>query len=114
MGISPLAFVACLCVAPCLAAASELIEEIVVVETLGDRLGTAGSVGRVNAEAIAEIRPTHIHEALVRVPGVWISRGSGHEHLTAIRSAVLTGAGACGAFLYLEDGLPIRPAGFRR
>ena len=112
MRISPLAFVACLCVAPCLAAASELIEEIVVVETLGDRLGTAGSVGRVDAEAIAEIRPTHIHEALVRVPGVWISRGSGHEHLTAIRSAVLTGAGACGAFLYLEDGLPIRPAGF--
>ena len=25
---------------------------------------------------------------------------------------MLTGAGACGEFLYLEDGLPIRPAGF--
>ena len=103
---------ACLCWAAWPAAASEPIEEIVVVETLGQRLGTAGSVGRVDAEALAEIRPTHIHEALARLPGVWISRGSGHEHLTAIRSAVLTGAGACGAFLYLEDGLPIRPAGF--
>ena len=30
----------------------------------------------------------------------------------AIRSPVLTGAGACGAFLVLEDGLPSRPAGF--
>ena len=94
------------------AQAAELLEEIIVVETLGDRLGTAGSAGFVDAEALQEIRPTHVHEALVRVPGVWISRGSGHEHLTAIRSAVLTGAGACGAFLYLEDGLPIRPAGF--
>ncbi len=94
------------------AAADEIVEEIVVVETLSERLGEAGSVGRVDAQALAEIRPTHVHEALVRIPGVWVSRGSGHEHLTAIRSAVLTGAGACGAFLFLEDGLPIRPAGF--
>ena len=94
------------------ARAEELVEEVVVVETLGERLGRAGSVGRIDAEALAEIRPTHIHEAMARVPGVWVTRGSGHEHLTAIRSAVLTGAGACGAFLYLEDGLPIRPAGF--
>ena len=48
----------------------------------------------------------------MRVPGVWISRGSGQEHLTAIRSSVLTGAGACGEFLLLENGIPIRPAGF--
>ena len=94
------------------ASAAELVEEIVVVETLGDRLGATGSAGLVDAEELAEIRPTHIHEVLVRIPGVWVSRGSGHEHLTAIRSAVLTGAGACGAFLFLEDGLPIRPAGF--
>ena len=110
--VAVLARIACLCLAAGAAAAGELVEEIVVVETLGERLGTAGSVGRVDADELAEIRPTHIHEALVRVPGVWISRGSGHEHLTAIRSAVLTGAGACGAFLFLEDGLPIRPAGF--
>jgi outer membrane receptor protein involved in Fe transport len=47
-----------------------------------------------------------------RVSGVWLSRGSGQEHLTAIRSPVLTGGGSCGAFLFLEDGIPIRPAGF--
>ena len=29
-----------------------------------------------------------------------------------MRSPVLTGAGACGAFLYLENGIPIRPPGF--
>ena len=32
--------------------------------------------------------------------------------LLAIRSPVLTGAGACGAFLLLEDGMPLRPTGF--
>lgn len=30
----------------------------------------------------------------------------------SIRSPLLTGAGACGAFLLLEDGIPIQPAGF--
>ena len=43
---------------------------------------------------------------------MWISRGSGQEHLTSIRSPVLTGPGACGSFLILEDGIPIRPSGF--
>ncbi|MDD9964453.1 MAG: TonB-dependent receptor [Gammaproteobacteria bacterium] len=91
---------------------ADRIEEIVVTGTIGERLGTAGSASRIDGDALAEIRHTHIHEALSRLPGVWVARGSGQEHLTAIRSAVLTGAGACGEFLYLEDGLPIRPAGF--
>jgi hypothetical protein len=40
-----------------------------------------------------------------------IQRGSGEESLTALRSPVLTGAGACGSVLVLEDGIPIRPVG---
>jgi len=71
-----------------------------------------GSVAVVDGDAIELTRASHVHEILVRVPGVWVSRGSGHEHLTAIRSGVLTGAGACGEFLLLENGVPIRPAGF--
>ncbi len=96
------------------AGAAELVEEIIVQgdSSLQVRLGTAGSVGVVDSAALTEIRANHIHESLVRIPGVWISRGSGAEHITAIRSAVLTGAGACGEFLFLEDGIPIRPAGF--
>ena len=72
----------------------------------------AGNIERLDAETIAAVRHQHIHELLTRVPSVWLSRGSGQEHLTAIRSPVLTGAGSCGAFLYLEDGIPIRPTGF--
>ncbi len=88
------------------------IEEVIVTASLEARLGRLGSHSEIEGEALAEIRATHVHEALVRVPGVWVARGSGQEHLTAIRSGVYTGAGACGEFLYLEDGLPIRPAGF--
>ena len=70
------------------------------------------SISRIDDAEIDLIGATHPNELFARVPGAWISRGSGQEHLTAIRSPVLTGAGACGAFLYLEDGIPVRPAGF--
>ena len=91
-----------------------IVEELVVSgdSTLQERLGSAGSISVLGADEITAIGATHINETLARVPGVWVSRGSGQEHLTAIRSAVFTGAGACGEFLYLEDGIPIRPAGF--
>lgn len=91
-----------------------LIEEIVVSgdARLADRLGEIGSWSALDADEIDLIGATHPAEALLRVPGVWIARGSGQEHLTAIRSAVLAGAGACGEFTFLENGIPVRPAGF--
>lgn len=70
------------------------------------------SVVTISEEEIQRVSARHPNELLFRSPGTWISRGSGLEHLTAIRSPVLTGPGSCGAFLYLEDGVPIRPAGF--
>jgi len=54
----------------------------------------------------------HPAEALNAVAGVNIHRGSGQEHLTAIRSPVLTGGAGAGSFLYLENGVPLRAAGF--
>jgi outer membrane receptor protein involved in Fe transport len=72
----------------------------------------AGSVAIMDSSLLRQIGARHPSEVFSSVPGAWISRGSGQEHLTAIRSPVLTGAGACGAVLVLEDGIPIRPAGF--
>jgi iron complex outermembrane recepter protein len=97
-----------------LSAAPGPIEEIVVSAqaSLSSRLGNLGSVSALSGEEIEAIGATHINEILGRVPGVWVARGSGQEHLTAIRSPVYAGLGACGQFLYLEDGIPIRPAGF--
>jgi len=54
----------------------------------------------------------HPAEALNRSAGVNIHRGSGQEHLTAIRSPVLTGGAGAGSFLFLENGIPTRAAGF--
>jgi len=72
----------------------------------------AGNIERLDSDSIARTRHQHIHELLTRVSGVWLGRASGQEHLTAIRSPILTGAGSCGSFLFLEDGIPIRPSGF--
>jgi outer membrane receptor protein involved in Fe transport len=90
------------------------IPEIVVTSLRRgqDTMQHAGNIDRLGTAAIERASPHHAHELLTRVPGTWVSRGSGQEHLTAIRSPVLTGAGSCGAFLLLEDGIPIRPAGF--
>ena len=89
------------------------IEEVVVVAgSLESKAGRGTSFSALDSTAIDRIRPTHPAEVLSQIPGVWITRGSGQEHLTAIRSATLTGAGSCGAFLFLEDGIPIRPTGF--
>jgi outer membrane receptor protein involved in Fe transport len=93
---------------------AESITEIVVTSQRRPlpRLAHAGNVSRIDDETLADVRHQHLHELLTRIAGVWLSRGSGQEHLTALRSPVLTGAGSCGAFLVLEDGIPVRPAGF--
>ncbi len=99
---------------PASASEDSLIDEIVVTSQRREqaRLEHAGNVDRLSSEAISDVRHQHVHELFTRVPGVWLSRGSGQETLTAIRSPVLTGAGSCGAVLTLEDGVPTRPAGF--
>ena len=94
--------------------ADEPIEEIVVTSS---RAPTAleshpGNIAIIGQEGLQRAAHNHIHELLTRVPGVWITRASGQESLPSIRSPVLTGAGSCGAFLTLENGVPTRPSGF--
>ncbi len=73
---------------------------------------TPASITRIDDETIADVGSKHQADVLNRNAGVYIQRGSGAESLSAIRSPVLAGAGACGAFLVAEDSLPIRPTGF--
>jgi outer membrane receptor protein involved in Fe transport len=97
-----------------IAADAARLEEIVVTATRRPEsaLRSAASIARVTSEAIVTVGSTHHAEILNRTPGTLIQRGSGQESLTAIRSPVLTGPGSCGAFLMLENGVPIRPVGF--
>lgn len=72
----------------------------------------AQGVSVLDRDALVLIDADHIAEALARAPGVNIHRGSGSEHLTAIRSPVLTAGAGAGSFLFLQDGVPLRSAGF--
>ena len=68
--------------------------------------------GVVDGDTLARVSPQHPQQVLNRIAGVHFQRNGGQEYLAAIRSPVLTGAGSCGAFLSLENGVPIRPAPF--
>lgn len=106
--------IACGTSAPAAAATAPGLEEIVVTATRqpSPALATPLSLSSVSRDALQLLGSTHHSEALNRLPGVMIQRGSGQESLTAIRSPVLTGAGSCGAFLFLENDVPVRPTGF--
>ena len=91
-----------------------LFEEVIIKATRTEQRAALwpGSAYRLDKSELDLRRSRHITEALVRTPSAWISRGNGQEHLTALRSPVLTGAGACGAFVMAEDNIPLRAAGF--
>ncbi len=72
----------------------------------------ARSITLLDRDELALISADHVSEALARAPGVGLHRGSGAEHLTAIRSPVLTGGAGAGSFLFLENSVPLRSPGF--
>ena len=94
---------------------SEAVEEIIVLEKKITNLNGWSqnlSISSLSSDDLVKLQAQHPKQIFRRVPGVWISRGSGQEHLTSMRSPVLTGPGACGSFLLMEDGVPVRPSGF--
>ncbi len=115
MDISKHIFVILFTCLPLLAkAGSNHLTEIVVTATkLEHSVGKVPStVGRLENADLDKISHVHINEALHQIAGTWVSRGNGQEHLTAIRSPVLTGAGSCGAYLMMQDGISLRAPGF--
>jgi outer membrane cobalamin receptor len=90
-------------------AANDTLSEIVVTGRRREQqtLAHSGNIELLDGALVDDVLHQHIHQLMTRVAGVWISRGSGQEHLTAIRSPVLTGPGSCGGFLFLENGIPI-------
>lgn len=72
----------------------------------------AGNTAVLEADEITLTSHDNPAELLNRLPGVYIHSNDGQEHLTAIRSPVLTGGAGQGSFLYLEDGIPLRATGW--
>ena len=93
---------------------SNPLEEIVVTASRNkQQVGSVSSnISTIKSASLDSVSHTHINEVMQRTAGTWISRGNGQEHLTAIRSPVLTGAGGCGAFLMSQDGISVHASGF--
>ncbi len=69
---------------------------------------TAASVGVIDSDAIAELKPGHPSEIMGTIPGVHVNVTGGEGHMTAIRQPITTSP----VYLYLEDGIPTRSTGF--
>ncbi|WP_103866443.1 TonB-dependent receptor domain-containing protein [Aquimarina sp. I32.4] len=88
-----------------------LLEEVLVTSAnreIQKRSEVSGSISSINKQAIAETKAFGIDQLVNQVPGVFMptSRAASNEqHFMAVRSPISTKA----LFLFLEDGLQIRP-----
>jgi len=95
------------------ATAQELERILVKIDPGGtDSLMSAVSLSVLEDNPQLFLSPRAPAELLNRAPSVFVQAGSGREHLTAIRSPVLTGGAGAGSFLFLQDGVPLRAPGF--
>lgn len=118
MRVSPLFSLSLLTISlsPMLAGAQEMLD-IERIETTSSRIqgkvnASGYAVSSVSEETLSLVSFQHIQESLNYIAGAGVQRGNGQEYLPALRSPVLTGAGACGGILAAEDGIPLRAAGF--
>ena len=91
--------------------------EIERIETTSSRIqgsmnASGYAVSSISEESLSLLSFQHIQESLNYIAGAGVQRGNGQEYLPALRSPVLTGAGACGGILAAEDGIALRAAGF--
>lgn len=70
------------------------------------------NIAVLDGTPLSTTQAEHAQQLLSQVPGVNLQRGDGQESLPGIRSAVLTGAGACGSVLIMEEGIPVRGPAF--
>ena len=118
MRVSPLFSLSLLTISllPMLAGAQEM-SDVERIETTSSRIqgkvnASGYAVSSVSEETLSLLSFQHIQESLNYIAGAGVQRGNGQEYLPALRSPVLTGAGACGGILAAEDGIPLRAAGF--
>lgn len=87
----------------------ENLEEVFItankIATL--RKETPVAISKLTAKTINETKATALYEIANKVPGVLMVNIGNEQHMMAIRQPMTTNA----YYLYLEDGLPIRPMG---
>lgn len=93
-----------------LESAIESLEEVIISASreTQKRKEVPASIGLLNANQIKETKAFGIEQLVNQVPGVFMSTSkasSNEQHFMATRSPISTKS----LFLYVEDGLPIRP-----
>ena len=85
------------------------IDEVVVTSnrTLTKKIETPVAISKLTEKQINETKATAVYELINKTPGVMMANLGNEQHSMAIRQPMTTNA----YFLYLEDGLPIRPLG---
>ena len=88
----------------------ETLPEVVVTAIREEQLlgQVPASVGILKSSTIRFAAPAHAQQLLGQVPGVALSQTNGEGHTTAIRQPFSTSP----LYLFLEDGIPVRPTGF--
>lgn len=65
------------------------------------------AISKINSTLIKDTRATALYQLLNKVPGVYMVNLGNEQHTMAIRQPITYNA----LYLYMEDGLPIRPTG---
>ena len=77
-----------------------------------DVMALDSNVERINQDDIERVNAALASDILNRASGVYVQANNGVENLPSLRSPILTGPGAGGAFLFMQDGIATRAAGF--
>lgn len=71
------------------------------------RSQSAMAISKISAQLIEDTKATNFYELINKTPGVNMVNLGNEQHMMAIRQPFTTNS----YFLYLEDGIPIRPMG---
>lgn len=88
------------------------VEDLQTVVVTGNREAalrteTPMAISKLSPKLIEQTKPTAIYEVINKTPGVLMVNLGNEQHMMAIRQPMTTNA----YFLYMEDGVPIRPMG---
>ncbi|TGD56889.1 TonB-dependent receptor [Flavobacterium humi] len=90
-------------------AGTKQLDDIVVTASRGASLRreVPVAISKISQKSINETKATTVSEIINKAPGVLMVNLGNEQHMMAIRQPMNTNA----YYLYLEDGLPIRPMG---
>src|SRR5690606_41245539 len=85
------------------------LQPVIVSASREEEARTAApvAIAALSAADLEATKPSALHEALNRVPGVYMADLGNEQHAMSIRQPISYRA----HFVYLEDGIPIRPVG---